>query len=91
VQIEFDSAKEAKNIRERVLSLYLGARILTSLPIETEDIRYHFSERRMIAFGMIAGRVLCVAYTWQGKALRILSVRKANAMEIRKWLTNDRR
>jgi len=90
VEIEFDSAKEAKNIRERVLSLGLGERILANLVAETEDIRHKFDERRMIAFGTVAGRLLCVVYTWQRNALRIISVRKANAMEIRKWSRNDR-
>jgi uncharacterized DUF497 family protein len=90
VEIEFDPAKDAKNIRERGLSLDLGREVLMNLVTETEDIRHDYGERRMIAFGTIAGRLFCVVYTARRNALRVISVRKASIMEIRKWLRNDR-
>jgi uncharacterized DUF497 family protein len=90
VEIEFDPAKDAKNVRERGLSLDLGSEVLMNLVTETEDIRHEYGERRMIAFGTIAGRLFCVVYTLRGDALHIISVRKANKMEIRKWLGTDR-
>jgi uncharacterized DUF497 family protein len=43
----------------------------------------------MIAFGMVAGSLLCTVYTRRGDAVRIISLRKAKAREIRRWLGSD--
>jgi len=49
------------------------------------DIRSADEERR-IAFGTIEGRLFACIYTMRGSVYRIISVRKANRREKRKWL-----
>lgn len=63
VEIEYDPAKDARNIRDRGLSLRLGAAVLANLVGEFEDDRRDYGEQRMVGFGPVAGRLLCVVYT----------------------------
>ncbi len=83
--IEFDLAKDARNRRERGLPLALGAVVLANLVVEFEDDRRDYGERRMIAVGTVVGRLHVCAYTMRGTTYRIISLRKANAKEVRKW------
>jgi uncharacterized protein len=86
--IEFDPVKDAENIERRGLSLEL-ARLLFEGPfIEEQDARRDYGETRFIATGPIAelgGRLFVVVYTWLGAMRRIISFRKANEREIRKY------
>ncbi len=86
VEIEFDPAKDAKNIRERGLSLSTGVAVLANLVASYEDVRKDYGERRMVAFGIVAGRLLCLIYTRRGDVVRFISLRRANTKEIRQWL-----
>lgn len=90
VEIEFDPAKNDRNIRERGLPLALGSVVLENLIGEIEDVRRDYGERRMIAFGMVAGRLLCAVYTRRGTTVRIISLRKANTTEVQRWLGSGR-
>jgi uncharacterized DUF497 family protein len=86
--IEFDPVKDAENIDRRGLSLEL-ARLLFEGPfIEEQDARHDYGETRFIATGPIAelgGRLFVVVYTWRGATRRIISFRKANDRETRKY------
>lgn len=86
MEIEFDPAKNLRNIATRGLPLALGAVVLAYLVGEVEDSRRDYGERRMIAFGMVAGRLLCAVYTRRGTVTRIISLRKANRTEEGIWL-----
>ena len=86
VEIEFDPNKDARNVRVRGLSLSLGSAVLMNLIGEIEDTRTDYGERRMIAYGIVAGELLCTVYTRRGDAVRVISLRRAKAREIRRWL-----
>jgi uncharacterized DUF497 family protein len=86
VKIAFDPAKDERNRSERGLPLALGAVVLANLVIEFEDDRKDYAERRMIAYGTIAGRLHVCVYTVRGETRRIISLRKANHKERRRWL-----
>jgi uncharacterized DUF497 family protein len=53
--------------------------------IEFDDTRKDYGERRIVAFGGVAGRVLVCVYTWRGTTAApvrwIISLRKANRGE----------
>jgi uncharacterized DUF497 family protein len=53
--------------------------------LETVDNRFNYGETRINALGEIEGRVYAVAYTWRGPNRRIISARKANDREQRKY------
>jgi uncharacterized DUF497 family protein len=52
---------------------------------EIDDTRRDYGERRMIAFGMIGDRLRVCVYTQRGEVYRIISLRKANRKEVRRW------
>lgn len=54
---------------------------------EELDERDYDGEIRRIAYGVIAGRLFVCVYTLRGDVHRIISVRKANRREQRRWLT----
>ena len=85
MEIDFDAEKDADNRRHRGLPLALGAVVLANLVVEFEDTRRDYGERRVIAVGTIAGRLHVCVYTMRGEICRIISLRKANTKEGRKW------
>jgi uncharacterized DUF497 family protein len=56
---------------------------------ETVDDRQDYRETRVNALGEIEGRVFVVTYTWRGPNRRIISPRKANARERKKYYARD--
>ena len=68
------------------LPLALGAVVLANLVGEVEDTRRDYGERRVKAFGSIGGRLHVCIYTVRGDGVRrIVSLRKANRKEVRRW------
>jgi uncharacterized DUF497 family protein len=49
------------------------------------DLRWDYGESRMIAFGKIGERLHVLVYTPRGPLTHIISLRKANDREIRKY------
>ena len=86
--IEFDPVKDADNRRKHGLP-FRAAQLLFDGPfIEEEDRRRDYGETRFIATGPIAAfgdRIFVVIYTWRDNTRRIISFRKANDREIRKY------
>ena len=89
--IEFDQAKDEENLRKHGLPLRYGALLFDGQYVEEEDLRRDYGEARWIATGPIAefgGRIHVVVYTWHDGERRIISFRKANDREIRKYQAN---
>jgi uncharacterized DUF497 family protein len=79
--IEFDPAKDAKNVADRGISLARAAELFQGVYVAAEDDRRDYGETRMIAFGRIDGRLHVCIYTDRGDVRRIISLRKANGRE----------
>ena len=82
---EWDPDKEEKNIRERGLDFATASQIWDGSIVEKIDERRDYGETRIIATGEFDGGVLVVVYTWRGEARRIISARKANSREKRRY------
>ncbi|MGH6829343.1 MAG: BrnT family toxin [Rhizomicrobium sp.] len=82
---EFDPAKSAKNERERGLPFAAAARLFDGPRLEWEDRRKDYGETRFNTLGEIEGRTFCTSFTRRGEAIRIISFRKANARETRRY------
>ncbi|MDR9468444.1 BrnT family toxin [Marinospirillum sp.] len=50
-----------------------------------EDRRFDYSETRYQMLGQIEGRVFCVVYTIRQQRIRIISARKANKREVKRY------
>ncbi|HVT25575.1 MAG TPA: BrnT family toxin [Rhizomicrobium sp.] len=85
MRFEFDPVKSAKNERERGLPFVAAARLFDSVRLEWEDRRKDYGETRSNTLGEIEGRVFFASFTRRGEAIRIISFRKANARETRRY------
>jgi hypothetical protein len=55
------------------------------------DNRRNYSESRIEALGQVQGRLMVVIFTWRGTVRRIISARKANPREQRRFEAQIRR
>ena len=81
MRITFDPVKRAKTLAERGLDFADAALIFASVTVEIEDTRRNYGERRIICYGLLAGRVVVVGYTPRGADRHVFSMRKANERE----------
>ena len=82
---DFDFGKNERNLRERGLSLAVGFAVLAGRVVEFEDTRFDYGERRLVCFGPVAGRLHVCVYTLRDDGPRIISVRKANERECKRY------
>ncbi len=83
MNIEFDAAKSARNAKERGLPFDMAAKLDFDTAVIKPDIRRNYGEPRYQAFGLIDDRLYFSAFSVRGDAVRIISLRKANAREVR--------
>jgi uncharacterized protein len=83
VKIEFDSAKSARNAKERGLPFELTAELDWNAARVRPDERRDYGEERFLALVPMSGRLYVVCYCIRGDARRIISFRKANGREER--------
>lgn len=84
--------KDEENRRKHLLPLAAAALLFEGRFIEEEDSRRKYGETRFIAVGPIAAfgdRIFVVVYTWRGPIRRIISFRKANDREVRRYHENQ--
>ena len=81
MRITFDPAKRAKTLAERGLDFEDAALVFSGTTVELEDLRKNYGERRIICYGLLAGRIVVIGYTTRGTARHIFSMRKANDRE----------
>lgn len=89
MEIEFDPEKDARNRAERGLPFLLIVHVLAGMMGEYEDTRRDYGEARMTVFGLVNDRLLTATYTRRGDVIRVISLRKANERERRKWLRRE--
>lgn len=85
MDVEFDSAKDAANRAKHGVPLAFGAIVLENRLGEVADMRRDYGETRFNAFGLVAGRLFVCTYTMHGAVFRVISVRKVNRQEQRRW------
>ena len=81
MRITFDPTKRAKTLAERGLDFEDAALVFSGTTVELEDVRKDYGERRIICYGLLAGRIVVIGYTTRGTARHIFSMRKANDRE----------
>ena len=55
------------------------------LVVLPSDVRRDYGELREIGYAPLADRVHCVVFVQQGKAIRIISLRRANSKEVNEY------
>ena len=85
MRIEFDPAKSARNERERGLPFAAAAHLFDVVRLEWADRRKDYGEIRINTPGEIEGAVYFATFTRRGETIRIISFRKGNAREARRY------
>jgi uncharacterized DUF497 family protein len=85
VDIEFDPDKDAINQRKHGLSLADAQRMDLSISTVSLNTRRDYGEARYRAWGLIDGELYVLAFTPRGNTIRIISFRKANRREEKRY------
>ena len=81
MRVTSDPTKREKTLADRGLDFNNTVAVFDGLTVEVEDTRKNYGEKRIICYGLIAGRLVVIGYTPRGKVRHIFSVRKANDRE----------
>ncbi len=83
MRIVFDPVKDAANLAKHGLSLS-DFRGFDEEPMTVVDDRVDYGEQRFQARGRIDGKSFCLVYTETADGIRLISLRRAHAKEMRR-------
>lgn len=86
MHIEYDQNKSEANERKHGVSLVLAAKIDWSAVWCAPDDRQDYGELREIGYAPIDGHLYCVLFTQRGEAFRVISIRRANSREVKRYV-----
>ena len=84
-RITFDPAKESANLAKHKTSLTEAAYFEWDTAVTLEDVRHCYGEERLISIGYIGARLHCLVYVVRNGRYRIISLRKANTREVKRY------
>jgi uncharacterized protein len=85
VEVTFDPVKNARNIRDRDLSFERAADFDFATAALAIDDRREYGEVRYVAVGYLDGRLHVLCFTETPSGIRVISFRKANSREIKRY------
>ena len=83
MEIEFDPVKSDRNLKERGIPFSLAAEFDFTTAVERRSDQH--GEERFLAFGLIGGRVHALVYTKRSEKVRVISLRRANEREVKRY------
>ena len=81
MRITFDPIKRDRALADRGLDFLDAEIVFEGVTLEFEDTRKDYGERRIISYGLLAGRMVVIGYTPRGADRHVFSMRKANERE----------
>ena len=87
MKIEYDAAKNQKNIEGRSLSFDEVAEFDFETAVIINDTRKDYPEPRYVATGYLKGRLHVLCFTPADDGIRVISFRKANKRKVRRYET----
>ena len=81
----FDRDKDAINLAKHKVSLALAEVLFSGPRGSVADDRFDYGERRDVAYGLIAGRLFVCVYADGDEDRRVISLRKANRREAKRY------
>ena len=85
MKFEWDEQKNKSNIEKHGIDFCDAQDIFLSKRLSFEDTRQDYGEERAITVGLIGNSVCVVVYTRREETTRIISARKANERERRRY------
>lgn len=81
----WDEAKRAANLQRHAIDFKSIEAFQWEAALIWRDTRRDYGERRFLALGKLDERVHVLVYTPRGGSLRIISLRKANQREVKRY------
>jgi uncharacterized DUF497 family protein len=85
VAITFDPAKRNRMLAERSLDFVDAVTVLDGVKYQFIDDRRNYGEERITTVGLLKDRMIVVVWTRRGEDRHIISMRKANEREQRRY------
>lgn len=85
MDLEWDEDKRLKTLAERGLDFADVVNFDFDSVVTFEDLRSDYGEARFNSFGYLDGALCTFCWTMRGKKVRIVSMRKANDREQKKY------
>jgi uncharacterized protein len=85
MKIEWDGAKRERTLIERGLDFADVVSVDWDWALTVEDARNLYSETRYVTMAPVKGRLCVFAWCWRGANLRVISLRKANKREQKRY------
>jgi uncharacterized DUF497 family protein len=83
---EWDDAKATRNWRDHGITFEMAREVFRdAFALEWIDDSQDAQETRYVIIGLVESRLLFVAYTMRGDVIRIISARKAEPFERRRY------
>jgi uncharacterized DUF497 family protein len=89
MQVTFDTNKNSGNISERGLSFDRAADFDFETALIGSDGRHDYGEVRYVALGFLDGRLHVLCFTETDNGIRVISFRKANSREVRRYASTQ--
>ena len=84
----FDLSKDAANRAKHGVSLALAEVLFEGPHRSVSDDRFEYGEVRQVAFGLINNRLFVCVYADRNTERRVISLRKANTREVKRYDEN---
>lgn len=84
-EVSFDPAKNERNIASRGISFAAAESFEWDTAMIAEDLRKEYGEKRFQALGFITGRLHAMVFTPRAGRVHVISLRKANRREVRRY------
>lgn len=81
MKVEYDPGKRAETLARRGLDMARAGEVFDGLHLTFPDLRRDYGEERWTTIGYLDGRLILFVWTPRGDAMRVISMRKANARE----------
>lgn len=85
MKIVWDEQKRLRNVDKHGCDFADLVQFDWDNAVFVDDDRKDYSERRVLAFGLLDGRLHVLAFTLRSDAVRIISFRRANKREVKRY------
>jgi len=86
MEFDYDTSKDEANYVKHGVSLADATDLEWDTLWAMQDCRWDYGECRMIGYALMGDRLYCVVFTDRGEIRRMISLRKANNREIKKYV-----
>lgn len=85
MKITYDPAKREWTLKERQLDFLSSDSVFRGRKVTIADDRFDYGEERWVTYGLLTGRLVAVVWTPRGEARHVISMRKCNEREKKKF------